>query len=74
MLFRKKKPTYELRLERYWDDHGACEAYRLVKYEIIDGKVQEDGWFWKAGGDKEWAKKQAKHYGLSITTPIFEED
>lgn len=73
MLFKKAKPIYELRLEKYWDDHEAQESYRLVKYEIIKGKIQE-GFYWLGGGDKEWAKKQAKHYCLSITTPIFEED
>ena len=72
MLFKKAKPTYEKRLEKYWDDNEACDAYRLVKYEIIKGKGQ-DGFYWLGGGDKEWAKKIAKHYGLSITAPIEED-
>lgn len=72
-LLKKAKPVYELRLEKYWDDGLAGESYRLIKYEIKGGKVQKD-WYWMGGGDKEWAKKEAKHYGLSITTPINEED
>lgn len=74
MFLRKKnKPVYEMRLEKYFDVHEAAEAYRLVKYEIKNGKVQ-DGFYWLAGGDKEWARKIEKHYGLSITSPINEED
>lgn len=73
MLFRKAKPTFEKRLEVYWDDNEAKESYRLVKYEIKKGKVQ-DGFYWLGGGDKEWAKKIAKHYGLTVTSPINEDD
>lgn len=73
MLFKKTKPVFEKRLEKYWDDHEAAESYRLVKYEIIKGKVQ-DGFYWLGGGDKEWAKKIAKHYGLTVTSPINEDD
>ncbi len=73
MLFKKKKIVKELRLEKYWDDHEAQESYRLVKYWWENGKLQ-DGYIWMGDGDKEWAKKQAKHYGLTITTPINEED
>lgn len=72
MLF-KKKITKEIRLEKYWDDCAAQEYYRLVKYWWENGKFQ-GMWTYLASGDKEWAKKQAKHYGLSITTPIDEED
>ena len=73
MLFKKKKITKELRLEKYWDDHEAQEFYRLVKYWWKNGKYK-GVWMILAIGDKEWAKKQAKHYGLSITTPINGED
>ena len=73
MLFKKAEPTFEKRLEKYWDNHEAVEAYRLVKYEIVNGEVK-DGCYWLGSGDKEWARRQAKHYGLSITTPIDEDD
>ena len=73
MLFKKAKPIYELRLEKYWDDHEAQEYYRLIKYRWENGKYK-GVWMLLAIGDKEWAKKQAKHYGLSITTPVDEED
>ena len=74
MFLRKKnKPVYEMRLEKYFDDHEAEEAYRLVKYEIKKGKLQE-GFYWLGGGDKEWARKIEKHYGLKPTDPIFEDD
>ena len=72
MLF-KKKITKEIRLEKYWDDYEAKEHYRLVKYWRENGKYK-GVWTFLANGDKDWAKKQAKHYGLSITTPIDEED
>lgn len=73
MVLRKKaKPVYEMRLEKYFDDHEAEEAYRLVKYEIKNGKIQ-DGFYWLAGGDKEWARKIEKHYGLTVTTPVWED-
>lgn len=74
MFLRKKsKPVFELRLEKYFDNGEATERYRLVKYEIIKGKLQDE-WYWMGSGDKEWSKKIAKHYGLTITTPINEED
>ena len=72
MLF-KKKITKEIRLERYWDDCEAKEHYRLIVYWWENGKFKGQ-WLFLANGDKEWARKQAKHYGLSITTPIDEED
>lgn len=72
MLFRKKV-TKEIRLEKYWDDYAAQESYRLVRYYWENGKFKGI-WNFLASGDKEWAKKQAKHYGLSITTPLDEED
>lgn len=65
MLFRKKKIAHKLRLEKYWDDSEAVEAYRLVEYEFINGKLQ-DGFYWRASGDKKWAEKTARHYKLSI--------
>lgn len=74
MLFKKKKkPVYEMRLERYFDNHSAQIAYQLVKYEIEKGKVK-DFPYWLGSGDAAWAKKIAKHYGLSITEPIHEDD
>lgn len=72
MLFKKKEPVFEMRLEKYWDDHEAKEMYRLVKYEIIKGKVDRS-FYWLGGGDKEWANKTSKHYGLKVTSPIFED-
>lgn len=72
MLF-KKKITKEIRLEKYWDDHEAKEYYRLVKYWWENGKFK-GVWMVLAIGDKDWANRQSKHYGLSITTPIDEED
>lgn len=72
MLFRKKKITKELRLEKYWDDYEALEKYRLVRYWWKNGKFK-GLWSYSGTGDKEWAKKQAKHYNLSITTPIEKE-
>lgn len=72
MLF-KKCVTYEKRLEKYFDNYAAEEAYRLVKYEIKNGKVQED-FYCLGGGNKEWARKIAQHYNLSVTEPIHEED
>ena len=73
MLFKKKKPVYELRLEKFWENYDACESYRLVKYEIKKGKVQKD-WYHLGSGNKDWANKIAKHYGLKITTPVFKDD
>lgn len=72
MLF-KKKIVRERRLEKYWDDHEAKEYYRLVKYWWENGKYK-GLWMSVAIGDKDWANRQAKHYGLSITTPIDEDD
>ena len=72
MLF-KKKITKEIRLEEYWDDHEAKEYYRLVRYWWENGKFK-GVWMIIAIGDKDWAKKIAKHYGLKVTTPIDEED
>ena len=74
MFLRKKaKPVYEMRLEKYFDNHAAEIAYRLVKYEIKNGELQ-DGFYWMAGGDGEWARKISKHYGLKPTDPIFGDD
>ena len=74
MFLRKKsKPVYELRLEKYFDNNSAEEQYRLVKYEIIRGELQDD-WYWLGSGDKEWSRKIAKHYGLSVTSPINEDE
>ena len=73
MLFRKKEPVFEMRLEKYFDNYDAAERYRLVKYEIKKGKVQK-GWYYMGSGNKDWANKITKHYGLKVTTPIFEED
>lgn len=74
MLFRKKKITYETRLEKYWDTYGAEEAYRLVDYEFVNGKLTrydgEPQFLFRGTGDKEWAKRQMKHYGITITDPI----
>lgn len=68
----KKKITKELRLEKYWDDYEAIEKYRLVEYEIVNGKLEEDAYYFRSSGDKKWADKIARHYKLGITTPIKE--
>lgn len=73
MLFRKKEPVFDMRLEKFFDVHEATEEYRLVKYEIKNGKVQK-GVYWLASGNKEWAKKIARHYNLGVTEPVFEDD
>lgn len=79
MFLRRKtksiqdKATYELRLEKYFDTDEAVDAYRLVKYVFIKGKIQ-DGIIWLGSGDKEWARRIEKHYGIKPTDPIFEED
>ena len=73
MLFKKKEPVFEMRLEKFFDNYAASERYRLVKYEIKKGKVQK-GAYWMGTGNKDWANKIAKHYGLKVTTPIFEDD
>lgn len=73
MLFKKKELVFEIRLEKYFDAGEAAERYRLVKYEIKKGKVQK-GWYWMGSGNKDWANKISKHYGLKITTPIFGDD
>ena len=73
MIFKKKEPVFEMRLEKYFDTGDAAERYRLVKYEIKKGKVQK-GWYWMGSGNKDWANRIMKHYGLKVTTPIFEDD
>ena len=73
MLFKKnKKEIKELRLEKFWDDVDAKQAYRLVEYVFIDGKIQ-DYYFYKGTGDSDWANRQAKHYNLHITKPLKED-
>ena len=72
MLFKKKKVTKEKRLEKYWDDFSAKQCYRVVEYTWVNGKLQ-DGYTIVSGGDSDWANRQAKHYGLRITTPIKED-
>ena len=73
MLRKKANYTTELRLERYWDDYEAAEKYRLIKYQFKKGKLQ-DAYIWCGGGDKTWARKISKHYGLTVTTPINEDN
>lgn len=76
MFFKKntKKCFGEKKLEKYWDNFVAEERYRLVQYEIsatgkLTGRLVLLG-----DGDKEWARRTAKHYDLSVTEPVFDPD
>lgn len=69
---RKLKEVRERRLEKYWDVYAAEERYRLMVYIFYKGKLVYS-YPHVDGEDKEWAKKTAKHYGLTITDPIEEE-
>ena len=74
MLFKKKTQRYygEKRLEKYWNTFEAAEMYRLVQYEISATGKLTGGTCFLGNGDKEWARRTAKHYGLSITEPVFD--
>ena len=75
MLFRRNKTHWgEKKLEKYWDNYEAEEKYRLIQYRIdINGKLNGD-MSWLGSGDKEWARRISKHYGIAITDPVFEGD
>ena len=73
-LFKKKKPEYILRLEKYWNDAEPGERYRLVKYRLVKGEPSKDEWYWKGSGDAEWAKKEAAHYGIPIQNKLFDDE
>lgn len=77
MIFRKRteKSYYgEKRLEKFWDNFEADERYRLVQYEISANGKLTGGISYLGEGDKEWARRTAKHYNLSVTTPVFDPD
>lgn len=76
MFFKKKTTRYygEKRLEKYWDSFEANEKYRLVRYEISATGKLTGSLSLLGNGDKEWARRTAKHYGLSITEPVFDAD
>ena len=47
--------------------------YRLVEYHFWDGELCDCGANVIAEGDKEWSRKTAKHYDLTVTTPVWED-
>lgn len=69
---RQKEVRTELRLERYWCDDSAEYEYRLVEYafdkkgHLIRYKDGDPKLYYLGTGDKEWSRKIAKHYGLSV--------
>lgn len=69
---RQKEAKIELRLERYWSDDLAEYIYRLVEYafdkkgRLIRYKSGNPKLYYLGTGDKEWSRKIAKHYGLSV--------
>ena len=73
-LFRRKKEfSTEKRLEEYFDIETAEIRYRLVLYHFWDGELCDCGFEYLGDGDKEWARKIAKHYDLTVTTPVWED-
>lgn len=77
MIFnRKTEKRYlgEKRLEKFWDNYDAEERYRLVRYELSANGKLTGGLALLGDGDKEWARRTAKHYNLAITDPVFDED
>lgn len=73
-LFKRKKEfSTEKRLEEYWNDEKAEMRYRLVEYHFWDGELCDCGANVIAEGDKEWSRKTAKHYDLTVTTPVWED-
>lgn len=58
----------EYKVVKYWDDSLAEYYYRLEMTE--SGAVS----FHTPTGDLSWAERQAKHYGVEITTEEEEND
>lgn len=59
-MAKQKEPEY--RLVAYWDDDKADYVYILERDNGSSFKKPED----VAEGNKEWALRQAEHYGIEL--------
>ena len=68
MKKKSKDPviTTEKRLIKYWDDVQAKEWYRLSVYVFEDGELDKDSPYTVATGNSDWARREARHYNISI--------
>lgn len=76
-LFRKKLPQLENKRREYpripyklvksWDTEKARTHYKLYEERPYFGYPRTQ-WYWslEATGDKAWADKTAKHFGIVI--------
>lgn len=64
----KEEPvvTIERRLIKYWNDDIAKEWYKLEAYIFEDGEMADGMPVMIANGDADWARRESRHYGLSI--------
>lgn len=75
MFRRKKEPDHtELRIEKYWDINAAEEKYRLLEYRLDkkDRPIKGFEYWYKGSGDKKWADKTMRHYGIRVTPPLLD--
>lgn len=78
LLKRRKVITRRKRLQEYFDIGMAEMRYRLIEeemeYSFYRGRHTVVDVCWLGTGDKEWARRIAKHYDLSIEGPLEEDE
>lgn len=78
MLFRKKEEKERprvYRLEMFFEIVSASTQYRLMKYAVNkDGSLDPEDFYWMGSGDRDWAKKIAKHFQIPINDAPLAED
>lgn len=66
-MAKQKEPNY--RITAYWNDDYAEYVYVLERDAGSSFKQPED----VAEGDREWANRQAEHYGIELPKSLQEE-
>ena len=65
---KSKEPviTVERRVVKYWNDKLAKDWYRLDAYVFEDGELLDGMPVEVANGDSDWARRETRHYGISV--------